>query len=109
MTETTNDIRTADEQQSNQARRMSVAEREAADHNAVANKKRIAEEHHAGRLKGAEVLYVGRREVKIVRRADPDDLDHVATEARSAVLFGATGVERVIRDADINRVPTGVV
>ena len=43
---------------------LSAAEREAADINAAAAKKRIAEEHHAGRLKGAQALYVGQREIK---------------------------------------------
>jgi hypothetical protein len=54
------------------------------------------------------VLYVGRREIKIVREAKPGDLDYVTAEARSAVVFVATGAERVVRDADINGVPTGV-
>jgi hypothetical protein len=109
MTEITNDVRTADEMQAGQARRLSAAEREAADINAAAAKKRIAEEHHAGRLKGAQALYVGQREIKIVRKAAPDDIDYIATEAQSAVLFVATGVERVIHDSAINPMPTGVV
>jgi hypothetical protein len=41
MTEITNDVRTADEMQAGQARRLSAAEREAADINAAAAKKRI--------------------------------------------------------------------
>jgi hypothetical protein len=55
------------------------------------------------------VLYVGRREIKIVREAKPDDLDYLAAEARSAVVFVVTCAERVVRDADINGVPTAVV
>jgi hypothetical protein len=58
MTEISNSTRTADEIQSWQARRLSVAEREAADNNVAASKKRIAEEHHADRLKGLNISQV---------------------------------------------------
>jgi hypothetical protein len=64
MTEISNDVRTAGEKQSSQARRMSAEERKTADQNAAAHKRRVAEEQHAARLAGATLLYVGQREVK---------------------------------------------
>src|ERR1700679_769333 len=71
--------------------------------------KRICEEVHADRLKGVYALYVGQHDVRYVRKATSDDIGFVATEAKSVVLFVASGLEGVVSDADINPTPTGVV
>jgi hypothetical protein len=103
------DIRTADEIQARQAKLLTPDERKHADKNAALAKKAAAEEHHAARLVGADKLYVGQREVKIVRKAEVDDIDYAAPEAQSVVLFVDTGVEKVVGSSVINRMPSGVV
>ena len=82
----------------------------------AAAKKAAAEIYHADRLRvgvehskaNAGKLYLGKRVIEIVRKAAPDDLGFMETEACSAVLIVASGVEQVVQDVDIKTEPSVV-
>jgi hypothetical protein len=106
--------RTADEIHATQAKKLTDDERKAADKKAKAAKKAASEEFHAERIKRehehhkahADKLYLGRREVKFVRKAEHDDIGYMDTEGCSVVQYLDDLSEIVVQDADIKTQPT---
>jgi len=104
----------AEELQARQVKKLTPEERKAAD-DAHANAKKIADEtHHANRIKTAHAdykaqadkLYLGKREITIVRKAEPDDIGYSDTLACSVVKFTDTEEQRVVLDSAIQTAPS---
>lgn len=109
------DTMSADEKQATQAKKLTDDQRKAQDKAAADARKAEQEKHHADRIKRgqehnkamADVLWLGKRAIKIVRKAAPDDIGFMATEACSVVAFVDTGDEKVVQDKDIQTEPSG--
>lgn len=103
-------VRTADEQQEVQVKRLSDDERAKLDRTAAEVRRGELKDAQAVRLKGdveakkaqADWLYVGSQRVEMVRDAEPGDVGYEAGEAQSVVKILDTDVERLVRDKDIS-------
>ena len=106
-------VLTADEKQAAQVKKLTDDERKAADKEAADAKMKAQKEFHANCIKleqehhkaSADKLWLGSREIKIVRDAAPDDIGDIPGEACSVVQFMDNLAEIVVQDKDIKTQP----
>jgi hypothetical protein len=98
------------------AKLMTVEEKAAADAKAMVDAKAAEKKMHAERLAAekehltmmAGKIWFGRREVKVLREAEPDDMDFSESVASSVVQFLDDGTEATVPDAALSATPRHV-